>query len=128
MEFPSAGAHCSQENCNQLNFLPHICSCTKTFCSEHFTAHSLICHIKDNIVSELKTIDNVFTCSENQCNDRSVVPLVCQNCNKHFCIKHRHIGECKKKTEEEYRAAREKLAIPTNQFNEAKANLDREVS
>ncbi|XP_044745931.1 AN1-type zinc finger protein 1-like [Coccinella septempunctata] len=128
MEFPSVGSQCCHENCKQLDFLPYVCSCSKTFCLEHFSHHSLSCQVKDNIVSELKTIDNVLTCSEEGCNERGIVPLICQNCKKHFCVRHRHIGECKRKTEEEFLAAREKLAIPSRQFNEAKANTDKEIS
>lgn len=127
MELPSVGAHCCQENCNALDFLPYVCTCCKTFCLEHFTAHSVDCQIGDNVVSELKKIENFLTCSEEGCHERSIIPLVCQNCSKHFCVKHRHIGECVKKTEDEYKAAREILAIPTNQFNAAKANSDIEV-
>ncbi|KAL3288096.1 hypothetical protein HHI36_002546 [Cryptolaemus montrouzieri] len=128
MEFPSIGVQCTQENCKQLDFLPQVCSCGKSFCLEHFQAHSLICHVKDNIVTELNCIDNIYVCSEKGCSDRSIVPLLCQNCKKHFCIQHRHIAECTPKTDEQYKQERQKLAAPVEQFNLAKANVDKEIS
>lgn len=40
--FPDLGKHCSQESCNQLDFLPFSCDgCDKFFCAEHrsYTDH-----------------------------------------------------------------------------------------
>ncbi|KNC80677.1 hypothetical protein SARC_06966 [Sphaeroforma arctica JP610] len=42
MEFPTAGKHCAQENCNLLDFLPFTCGqCEKVTCLEHkdYAAH-----------------------------------------------------------------------------------------
>ena len=37
MEFPELGTHCSQPDCNQLDFLPVKCdACAKKFCSQHW--------------------------------------------------------------------------------------------
>ncbi|KAI5064135.1 hypothetical protein GOP47_0020805 [Adiantum capillus-veneris] len=41
--FPELGAHCNQDDCHQLDFLPFTCdSCKKTFCLEHrsYSAHN----------------------------------------------------------------------------------------
>lgn len=36
-ELPHIGVHCSNSKCNQLDFLPFICSyCKQTFCQEHY--------------------------------------------------------------------------------------------
>ena len=43
MEFPELGSHCSQSDCNQLDFLPVKCdACGNKYCSSHwqYTAHS----------------------------------------------------------------------------------------
>lgn len=127
MEFPEIGVSCSVSICNQLDFLPLRCQCDKFFCPEHFKQHSHECKT-DNVVTDLKTIDNIFQCSEPSCKDRTIVPLLCEKCRKHYCIKHRHIGECVKKTEEEFKLIREKLNEPTQRFNEAKAVVDRQVT
>ncbi|KAK9886696.1 hypothetical protein WA026_017613 [Henosepilachna vigintioctopunctata] len=128
MEFPSIGSQCCQDNCMQLDFLPNICSCGKSFCKEHFINHSLVCQLTDNVVSELRTIDGVFICTEDGCNERSIIQLLCSSCRKHFCVKHRHIGDCIPKTEEEYRTARQKLEAPLNQYREVKSEVDRVIS
>eukprot|EP01134_Creolimax_fragrantissima_P007722 CFRG7722T1 len=43
MEFPNAGKHCAQDDCNLLDFLPFTCGqCKKVTCLEHkgYTAHN----------------------------------------------------------------------------------------
>ncbi|KAL1917833.1 uncharacterized protein VTP21DRAFT_3667 [Calcarisporiella thermophila] len=44
MEFPEVGKHCSQRDCNQLDFLPYTCQyCKKTFCQDHWKAKDHDC-------------------------------------------------------------------------------------
>ncbi|GJQ65320.1 hypothetical protein Trydic_g7436 [Trypoxylus dichotomus] len=54
MEFPHLGNHCSNQNCNKLDFLPIKCdACGKIFCNEHFhyTTHNCTdAYKKDNQV------------------------------------------------------------------------------
>lgn len=128
MEIPNLGKHCAQEHCNQLDFLPLQCRCGKVFCSEHLNTHIQTC-IESKFLSEdeLRTIENIFICSKQGCKERSVVPLVCQRCKKHFCIHHRHLTECEEKSKTEIEKERERYAEPVRQFQEAKAAVDKEI-
>ncbi|KAL1488048.1 hypothetical protein ABEB36_015418 [Hypothenemus hampei] len=128
MELPQIGKHCANEQCKQLDFLPLQCSCGKVFCSKHLRSHVETCTsvrtLKDD---ELKLIENVFVCSKDDCKERSVVPLTCSRCKKHFCIKHRHLTECEEKSQEEVQNEKEKFARPIREFHQAKAIVDKQV-
>lgn len=129
MEFPSVGKSCAQSSCNQLDFLPLHCECGQIFCAEHFPVHTQMCKISKVLKEEeLKTIQDIFVCSHPECSERSIIPLVCEKCNQHFCIKHRHITECKNKSPEELTKELEKYSQPVEKFNEAKALIDKQVS
>lgn len=128
MELTNIGAHCSVPHCKQLDFLPLECKCKKLFCTEHYNAHISTCEaIRDNIATELNSIQDVYKCSEHNCNDRSVVPLICEKCGQHFCVAHRHIVECTKRNPEEVAAEKEKWAAPVNEFCKAKLAVDKQV-
>ncbi|CAG9859467.1 unnamed protein product [Phyllotreta striolata] len=128
MEFPTAGKHCAHSTCNRLDFLPLQCKCGRVFCSDHFRSHCEQCeqskYLKED---ELKTIDNVLVCSHPGCKERSIVPLICERCKRHYCIKHRHLSECQAKDAETIRQEKEKYAAPVRVFNEAKAAVDLQV-
>jgi len=128
MEIPSLGKHCAENHCKQLDFLPLQCRCGKVFCSEHLNSHAQTC-IESKFLSEdeLKKIENIFVCSKDGCKERSVVPLICQRCMKHFCIQHRHLTECNEKSEKEIEKEKERYAEPVRQFNAAKAVVDKQV-
>nr|CAH7759330.1 unnamed protein product [Callosobruchus chinensis] len=127
MELPSLGKQCADTTCHQLDFLPLNCKCGKIFCSDHFKIHTQICQVSRNLTEEeLKQIENVFVCSHPNCTERSVVPLVCERCHKHFCIKHRHLTECEEKSAEKIAAEKEKYHAPVRKFNEAKDIVDKQ--
>ncbi|XP_050296726.1 uncharacterized protein LOC126736432 [Anthonomus grandis grandis] len=128
MELPTLGKHCANDQCKQIDFLPLQCKCGKVFCSEHLQTHRETCEKSRFLTDEeLKKIENIFVCSKEGCRERSVVPLVCQRCKKHYCIQHRHLTECKDKTKEELDKERERYAEPVRQFNEAKAIVDKQI-
>lgn len=129
MELPALGKQCADEECKRLDFLPLQCSCGQVFCSEHLKKHTETCK-KSRFLSddELNRIENVFVCSKEGCKERSVVPLVCQRCKKHYCIQHRHLTECEEKSKEEKDKEMEKYTQPIKQFNEAKATVDKQVN
>lgn len=128
MEFPSSGKNCAQSSCKQLDFLPLQCECGQVFCSEHFPSHTHNCKISKILgEDELKSIKNVFVCSQLDCKERSIVPLICEKCKKHFCIKHRHIVECEERSPEELAKELQKYTAPVVKFNEAKAVVDEKV-
>ncbi|XP_018570977.1 AN1-type zinc finger protein 1 [Anoplophora glabripennis] len=128
MELPSLDKQCSEKDCNQLDFLPLECKCGKIFCSHHFHAHVESCE-KSRFLSEdeLKKIENVSVCSYGGCKERIIVPILCERCKKSYCVKHRHLQECKEKDPETIAAEKEKYAAPMRQFNEAKASIDKEL-
>lgn len=127
MELPGLGQQCAHPNCKQLDFLPLNCKCGKQFCSEHFNIHVQVCETSTNIEVEPQKIQDVYKCSFDGCNESSLVPLVCSNCHKHFCIKHRHITHCSDPDEQVLAQEKEKRALPVRQFNEAKLVVDKQI-
>lgn len=128
MELPEIGKHCSVAECKQLDFLPYTCACKLIFCQEHFREHVETCtEIKKNTITAIENDTTVYICAKEGCKERSIVPLICQKCNRHFCVKHRHIVGCEEVDEEELRRAREKVEAPRQQFREAKAIVDNEL-
>lgn len=129
MELPNIGQQCSEISCKQLDFLPLTCKCGKLFCSEHFAKHSPDCsaiHTQDVQIPVNTEAD--YICSYPSCRNKSYVPLICEKCNKHFCVEHRHIVDCNEKTIEQITAELEKFTAPVKQFNEAKLQIDKQVS
>lgn len=131
MELPNIGQQCSIPDCKQLDFLPLVCSCKLFFCHKHFIEHIDICPEKEKqrIVDTEKRIFS-YVCSESGCNEKSVIPLICSNCKKHTCIKHRHtIGTgCQAVSEQQIEDARKKCEAPKLQFQAAKALVDQQVT
>ncbi|KAF7273683.1 hypothetical protein GWI33_013630 [Rhynchophorus ferrugineus] len=130
MELPDIGQRCADPGCKQLDFLALTCRCGKVFCSLlHFNPHSQICTESRYLdEDQLKTVEKVYICSKDGCKERSVVPLVCQRCDRHFCIKHRHLTECNPKSQEQLDKERARYDEPVKSFNAAKALVDQEVA
>lgn len=129
MEFPSTGKKCADSSCKQLDFLPLQCECGQVFCSEHFSLHTQSCKSSKTLTADqLKRITNVFICSHFDCKEKSIVPLICERCKKHFCVKHRHLVECEEKSPEVLAKELEKYVVPVQKFVEAKAVVDKQVS
>lgn len=126
MEFPSAGQQCSHTLCKQLDFLPLHCQCGKLFCSEHFNLHVLNCQF-DRIESEARSIQNLYHCSFDGCFETFIIPITCERCKQHFCIKHRHMERCEEKTTEVLAQERELYAAPKRQFEQAKTKVDEQI-
>ncbi|XP_039282278.1 AN1-type zinc finger protein 1 [Nilaparvata lugens] len=95
MEFPEAGKRCNHLECKQLDFLPIVCDfCKLVFCKDHSSTigHSCPKNV-DNSVPNSKVSDAVsYKCTEDGCSQSGVVPMLCANCQKHFCLAHRHHG------------------------------------
>ncbi|KAK5647286.1 hypothetical protein RI129_002178 [Pyrocoelia pectoralis] len=51
--------------------------------------------------------------------------MVCDNCGQHFCVIHRHIGNCVAK---DLNAELEKFTAPVKQFNQIKKELDEQLN
>ncbi|CAH0551039.1 unnamed protein product [Brassicogethes aeneus] len=128
MELPQIGKQCHKPNCKQLDFLPLQCKCLKLFCSEHFNDHVRLCEKSRYLnESELKKITEVYKCTHLNCKVTDVVPLICQKCNRHFCVKHRHI-ECKVGDEKTLPDERKRYAKPVQEFEIAKNAVDKQVA
>ncbi|KAG5886064.1 hypothetical protein JTB14_009512 [Gonioctena quinquepunctata] len=128
MELPKIGKKCARFDCKQLDFLPLQCKCGETFCSEHFNLHVESCETsKRPTRKESQKKEQVFVCSHEKCNERSIIPLICERCKKHFCVKHRHLTECEPMDEETLAREKEKYAQPARTFSEAKAVVDKEL-
>lgn len=129
MEFPETGKNCAESSCKQLDFLPLQCKCGDTFCSEHFATHTQVCSVSRILKEdELQTIENIFVCSNVKCNERSVIPLMCERCKQHYCIKHRHFEQCEEKSAEILAKEVERYTEPVQRFDKAKALVDKQVS
>lgn len=129
MELPSLDKRCSYKDCQQLDFLPLECKCKQLFCAKHFTLHAEECPMKEDVTVEVKKrIEDVYTCNESGCGNTSLVPIICDKCNKHFCVNHRHVVQCAPPDPETVAAEKEKYAAPVRQFNEVKSAIDRNVS
>ncbi|KRT82946.1 hypothetical protein AMK59_3831 [Oryctes borbonicus] len=128
MEFPKVGKQCNHPDCNQLDFLPLTCKCHKIFCLEHFNEHAQTCQTMiSRSTTNLKKIEDKYECSHDDCKSTSIVPLICDRCQKHFCVQHRHITECEPVDDEVVAESRRKLLVPIEQFNKAKATIDQEL-
>lgn len=129
MELPSFDKHCSHKDCKQLDFLPLQCKCKQLFCSEHFAPHrEECCETAANITDCKSKIESLFKCSVDGCKNTSLVALICEKCQKHFCVTHRHVVACSPADPESLALEKEKYAAPLRQFNEIKASIDLTVS
>jgi len=128
MELPAIGQHCSEPNCKQLDFLPFKCKCEQIFCVEHFTNHTLecpaICHPNQPNLEGTKA---EYVCAHPSCTNKSYVPLLCQKCDKHFCVAHRHVVQCSEKDPEVVAEELEKFTAPVREFNNAKMEVDKQL-
>ncbi|PWA02524.1 hypothetical protein BB558_001373 [Smittium angustum] len=51
MELPHVGEHCSNKDCNRLDFLPYKCEyCNKKFCENHWKANDHSCENQHKIL------------------------------------------------------------------------------
>ncbi|XP_072949572.1 AN1-type zinc finger protein 1-like [Epargyreus clarus] len=131
MEFPTLGEHCQYENCNQTDFLPLQCKCGKVFCRVHFNDHCLSgqCELAPKPREfELKNDDQIFRCSSNGCRKGNLHEMLCNKCNKHYCIEHRFHPSCPEIDDETMAAKIEQFEAPRRQFQEANKYLQEKIT
>lgn len=91
-EFADLGKHCHLKGCNRQDYLPFKCKhCKEWFCKDHWEVEHHNCILKpakEIIVTKVKKL-YTNTCSHKRCKTRELVPVVCTNCNKNYCLKHR---------------------------------------
>lgn len=128
MELPRLGQNCAEPSCNQLDFLPLNCKCGTLFCSDHFSKHALDCPaVQVENEPNVEPSKPNYVCSNPGCKSASYLPLICEKCLQHFCVRHRHVTECFKKDPQTLAAEVEKLNAPAAKFNEAKMEVDKQV-
>ncbi|KAL3858582.1 hypothetical protein ACJMK2_008855 [Sinanodonta woodiana] len=116
-EFTSLGKHCSVPHCKQLDFLPFCCGgCSKIFCSNHRLEDSHDC-TRENVIapSGIYTGPKGYTCSLQGCINKELTPIVCEYCQKSFCLSHRHQQDhtCSKLVEERNAESSEQVTSRT---------------
>ena len=107
-ELPDLGQHCSKAECNQLDFLPVMCTgCQLMYCKDHspFASHecaNVFNHVEKTSFNGPKSYGCDFQC----CKNKELTPVLCTTCGKNFCLSHRHQVEhaCEK-----YEAPQEKM-------------------
>ncbi|CAL9698120.1 unnamed protein product [Knipowitschia caucasica] len=86
------GKHCQIESCNLKDFLPFVCEfCSGVFCLEHRHRDSHTCKeepLKREIAASKGSTS--YPCSFPECSEKELLPVICPQCQKHFCLKHRH--------------------------------------
>ncbi|XP_026860160.2 AN1-type zinc finger protein 1 isoform X1 [Electrophorus electricus] len=86
------GKHCNIESCNQKDFLPFVCdSCSGVFCLEHRSRDSHCCpevSVKREVSGSGASTS--YPCTFDNCKGRELLPVICPECQKHFCLAHRH--------------------------------------
>ncbi|XP_076868372.1 AN1-type zinc finger protein 1 isoform X2 [Brachyhypopomus gauderio] len=86
------GKHCNIDSCNQKDFLPFVCdSCSGVFCLEHRSRDSHCCpevSVKREVSGS--GVSTSYPCTFENCRGRELLPVICSECQKHFCLAHRH--------------------------------------
>ncbi|XP_026220106.1 AN1-type zinc finger protein 1 [Anabas testudineus] len=86
------GKHCQIESCNLKDFLPFVCdSCSGVFCLEHRSREAHSCP-EEPVKRETSTVGSTtsYPCSFEDCKGKELLPVICPQCDKHFCLAHRH--------------------------------------
>uniref|UniRef100_A0A3P9NRS5 Zinc finger, AN1-type domain 1 n=1 Tax=Poecilia reticulata TaxID=8081 RepID=A0A3P9NRS5_POERE len=74
------------------DFLPFVCdSCSGVYWYVfHFPVHFTCSFITLNIKQETGHIITSYLCSFEDCKGKELLPVLCPQCEKHFCLAHRH--------------------------------------
>ncbi|XP_028288881.1 AN1-type zinc finger protein 1 [Parambassis ranga] len=86
------GKHCKIDSCNLKDFLPFVCdSCSGVFCLEHRSREAHSC-TEVSVKRESRTAggSTSYPCSFKDCKGKELLPVICPQCEKHFCLVHRH--------------------------------------
>lgn len=95
MEFPDLGSQCAFLDCKQLDFLPVECDkCKLLFCTNHSVDYQHNCSQLNEVShlvewNEASGSPKSYKCSLSNCRGRELTPVVCEKCEKQFCLKHR---------------------------------------
>lgn len=86
------GKHCQVDSCNLKDFLPFVCdSCSGVYCLEHRSREAHSCP-EETVTKESKCPggSTSYPCSIEDCKGKELLPVLCPQCKKHFCLAHRH--------------------------------------
>ncbi|KAF7213435.1 AN1-type zinc finger protein 1 [Nothobranchius furzeri] len=86
------GRHCQVDSCNVKDFLPFVCDCCSgVYCLEHRSREAHSC-AQEPVKRELRTTGGSvsYSCSFEGCKGKELLPVLCPQCEKHFCLAHRH--------------------------------------
>lgn len=91
MDLPQIGAHCSLPSCNVLDFLPMVCQCKASFCSQHISPDFHACRAvhTNNSISTTPSLP-LPSCAFEGCQKPSLPAYNetgCSICHKSFCAK-----------------------------------------
>ncbi|XP_068160371.1 AN1-type zinc finger protein 1 [Antennarius striatus] len=86
------GKHCQIDSCNQKDFLPFACDyCSGVFCLEHRSRVAHSCPEKPvEKTTRTESGSRSYPCSFQDCKGKELLPVICTECKKHFCLVHRH--------------------------------------
>lgn len=91
------GKHCQINSCNLKDFLPFVCDfCSGVFCLEHRSREAHSCK-EEPVKKESHNAggSTSYPCSFQDCKGKELLPVICPQCEKHFCLAHRHQGDHK---------------------------------
>ncbi|XP_037550272.1 AN1-type zinc finger protein 1 [Nematolebias whitei] len=86
------GKHCQVDSCNLKDFLPFVCDfCSGVYCLEHRSRDTHSCS-KEPVKRESQTAvgSSSYPCSFEDCKGKELLPVLCPQCEKQFCLAHRH--------------------------------------
>ncbi|KAL6097711.1 zfand1 [Pungitius sinensis] len=87
------GKHCQIDSCCQKDFLPFVCElCSGVFCLEHRSRDAHSCSEEPVKRASQNAVggSTSFPCSFQDCKGKELLPVICSQCGKHFCLAHRH--------------------------------------
>ncbi|KAK9527643.1 hypothetical protein VZT92_014187 [Zoarces viviparus] len=86
------GKHCQINSCSQNDFLPFVCElCSGVFCLDHRSREAHSCSAEPvKRVSQTVGGSTSYPCSFQDCKGKELLPVICLQCEKHFCLAHRH--------------------------------------
>ena len=89
MDLPQIGAHCSLPSCNVLDFLPMVCQCKASFCSQHISPDLHGCRaVRPNNNTSAPSTLPLQRCAFEGCQKPSLPAYNetgCSVCHKSFC-------------------------------------------
>ncbi|XP_035530026.1 AN1-type zinc finger protein 1 [Morone saxatilis] len=82
------GQHCQVDPCSRKDFLPFVCDCCSgVFCLEHRSREAHSCSVEP-VKRETRTEggSTSYPCSFQDCKGKELLPVICPQCEKHFCF------------------------------------------